>query len=143
MNETIEQLKYLIAPCGMNCRLCLAYQREKSHCNGCNMDDTFKTSVSCLSCIIKNCSFIKNNESGFCYECSKYPCQRLKQLDKRYRSKYHMSMIENLETIKQKGLAYFLNQEEIKWACPECGSISCVHQNICLKCKSVIFKGSE
>ena len=25
----------LVAPCGMNCRLCHAYQREMNHCNGC------------------------------------------------------------------------------------------------------------
>jgi len=143
MVESNKQLNELVAPCGMNCRLCLAYQREKNHCNGCKMYDALKISVSCQRCIIKNCPIIKINESGFCYECDKYPCHRLKQLDKRYRLKYHMSMIENLETIKQNGLTYFLDQEEIKWACPKCGSIICVHRNICPNCKSVIFEDTE
>ena len=143
MHESKKELEELVAPCGMNCRLCMAYQREKKHCNGCNMDDTLKTSISCLGCIIKNCPTIKNSNSGFCFECEKYPCQRLKQLDQRYSLKYHMSMIENLETIKQKGLAYFLDKEEIKWACPKCGNIICVHRNICPNCQSVVFKDSE
>jgi len=143
MDETKKQLEELIAPCGMNCRLCMAYQREKNHCNGCNMDDALKTSVSCLKCIIKNCDTIQNNEPGFCYDCEKYPCQRLKQLDKRYRLKYHMSMLENLETIKQNGITYFLDQEEKRWACPKCGNIICVHRNICLNCHSVVFEDSE
>lgn len=82
MHEYKKELQDLIAPCGMNCRLCMAYQREKKHCNGCNMDDTLKTSISCLRCIIKNCPTIKNSNSGFCFECEKYPCQRLKQLDR-------------------------------------------------------------
>ena len=141
MDETKKQLEEFVAPCGMNCRLCMAYQRDKNHCNGCNMDDSLKFSTSCLKCIIKNCPVIQNNNSRFCYECEKYPCQRLKQLDKRYRIKYHMSMIDNLETIKQNGLAYFLDQEEIRWACPKCGNIICVHRNICPNCHSAVFEG--
>ena len=44
----------LIAPCGMNCRLCLGYQREKKHCEGCRneIDIEYKTKA-CNSCIIK------------------------------------------------------------------------------------------
>ena len=34
------------------------------------------------------------------------------QGDKRYRTKYHMSMIENLESIKEQGMEQFLIQEE-------------------------------
>ena len=98
------------------------------------MDDTKKSSISCLRCIIKNCPTIQHNKSKFCYECEKYPCLKLRQLDMRYRKKYHMSMLENLESIKQNGLTYFINQEEIKWTCPKCESILCVHRSICPKC---------
>lgn len=125
----------LIAPCGMNCRLCMAYQREKKKCRGCNNDDSTKP-VYCISCILKNCATIQNNNSGLCYECEKFPCRRLKQLDKRYRSKYHMSMIENLEYIKQHGMEAFLKNEESRWTCIECGSIVSVHRNACLICKT-------
>ncbi|HEY5557952.1 DUF3795 domain-containing protein [Acetobacterium sp.] len=106
-----EMRAELIAPCGMNCRLCMAYQREKKQCKGCNSNSGYKTN-SCLKCIIKNCPTIQNNGSGFCYECDKFPCARLKQLDKRYRTKYHMSMIENLKFIKNNGIDAFLQQEE-------------------------------
>ena len=77
----------LIAPCGMNCRLCMAFQRKKNKCIGCNSDDCTKPAY-CLHCIIKNCVTIQNSSSGLCYECDKFPCRRLKQLDKRYRTKY-------------------------------------------------------
>lgn len=131
----IEMVKEFIAPCGMNCRLCMAYQRDKNQCKGCWSDIGYKAK-SCSSCIIKNCSVIQNNKSKFCFECDKFPCQRLKQLDKRYRTKYHMSMIENLEYIKQYGINAFLQNEETKWTCKECGSIVCVHKFICLDCKT-------
>lgn len=136
MNEMKEAL---IAPCGMNCRLCMAYQREKNHCRGCRSDCciAYKTTGGC---IIKNCPVIQNNKSGFCYECVKFPCKRLKQLDKRYRTKYHMSMIENLVTIKEQGVEAFLQSEEKRWTCCVCGSIVCVHKEACLKCKTVYAK---
>jgi hypothetical protein len=123
----------LIAPCGMNCGICLAYLRQKNHCPGCRGDDTDK-SASCLKCIIKNCTVIKTNTSGFCFECTAYPCRRLKQLDKRYRTKYAMSMIENLASIQRIGLAAFVEQEKERWRCAKCGGTICVHRGYCYDC---------
>jgi hypothetical protein len=89
---------------------------------------------SCQRCIIRNCEIIKNNESGFCFDCSKYPCRRLKDLDKRYRTKYNMSMLENLQTIRGSGLDFLIKIEIERWKCPECGSVICVHRKACPKC---------
>src|SRR5512136_342611 len=88
----------LIAPCGMNCRLCHAYVREKNVCPGCRGDDSLK-SKSCVACRIKNCEKIATGRIKYCFSCESFPCARLKQLDKRYRNKYGMSMIDNLENI--------------------------------------------
>ncbi len=123
----------LIAPCGMNCEICMAYLREKRSCPGCRGDDTDK-SASCLKCIIKNCEVIKTNKSGFCFVCDEYPCRRLKQLDKRYRTKYSMSMIENLESIKRIGLTSFVEIEKKRWRCSKCGGVICVHRGYCSSC---------
>lgn len=57
------------------------------------------------------------------------------QGDKRYRTKYHMSMIENLESIKEQGMEQFLIQEEEKWKCPKCGGTICCHNGLCLNCQ--------
>jgi rubrerythrin len=59
----------------------------------------------------------------------------MKQLDKRYRTKYHMSMIENLENIRQNGMEAFLQSEETRWTCKVCGNILCVHRDACPACK--------
>lgn len=127
----------LIAPCGMNCGICVGYMREKNRCNGCRNDDQLKPTY-CKQCIIKYCSLLSLTESGFCYECEKYPCRRLKQLDKRYRTRYNMSMLENLEYIKNSGLNAFLENEQQRWVCPNCGATLCVHRKFCLTCKADI-----
>ena len=123
----------LIAPCGMNCGICMAYLRKERRCLGCYGEDASK-SVTRIRCIIRNCETIKTSESGFCFECSKYPCKRLRQLDKRYRTKYSMSMIENLESIKNIGLVAFVEKEKERWRCPNCGGVICVHRGYCYAC---------
>jgi hypothetical protein len=123
----------LIAPCGMNCGICMAYLREKRRCSGCRIDNTNKF-VTRVKCIIKNCEVIKTNKSGFCFECADYPCKRLRQLDKRYRTKYSMSMLDNLESIKDIGLVAFVDKEKERWRCLKCGGTICVHRGYCYSC---------
>jgi hypothetical protein len=73
----------------------------------------------------------------------------LKHLDKRYRTRYGMSMIENLENIHKMGIRSFVASEEARWACPECGSLVCVHNRYCYGCgkqfpaHELPYKGSQ
>jgi hypothetical protein len=124
----------LIAPCGMNCGICHAYLRPKNRCLGCKIDDINKP-VYCVKCIIKNCDAFKNEKAKYCFECNKFPCAKVKQLDKRYRTKYNMSMIENLGNIKNFGIRKFLKNEKQRWACSKCGGTICVHKGYCLSCE--------
>jgi hypothetical protein len=133
-NERDIVQKSLIAPCGMNCGICLAYLREKNTCKGCWKPNDNKPK-SCVNCIIRNCALLNKLDSKFCYECQMYPCTRLKQLDKRYRTKYMMSMIENLDYIKTNGLDSFVQKEHDRWLCNSCGGLICVHRGYCLRCK--------
>lgn len=130
----------LIAPCGMNCGICLANLRDKNICYGCWNEDENKLNY-CTKCVIRNCELLQKTDSKFCYECSKFPCTRLKQLDKRYRLKYKMSMIENLLYIKELGLENFEKKEAIRWKCDTCGGMICVHRGICLKCNDQKNRG--
>jgi len=132
----------LIAPCGMNCALCHAYLREKNTCVGCRGIDDDKAAY-CKKCIIKSCEHIAASEAKFCYECLKFPCTRLKQLDKRYTVKYHMSMIENLNNIKNKGIESFVDNEEKRWTCENCGSLISVHKPNCLNCNRPLWPDEE
>ena len=125
---------HIIAPCGMNCGICIGYLREKNPCGGCFKKDDPNKPKSCRSCSIVNCKFLEKTTSNFCYDCEKYPCTRLKQLDKRYRTKYKMSMLENLENIKKLGLETFIKNEKKRWKCDNCGGTLCVHREFCLSC---------
>jgi hypothetical protein len=125
-----------IAPCGMNCNLCRAYVRDKKACPGCRGDDDFK-SKSCIACHIKNCEKLNSGRIKFCFECDGFPCARLNHLDKRYRTNYGMSMIENLTAVKNSGIKRFIENEVKRWACPECGRLLCVHKSECIHCLHV------
>ena len=123
----------MIAPCGMNCALCSGFLRDNKPCPGCrNMNEN--TPEYCKNCIIRNCPHIIESINGFCFDCKTFPCKGLKLLDKRYRGKYFMSMIENLDFIKIYGMRKFVKNEKDRWTCPECGGIFCVHKGRCLNC---------
>jgi hypothetical protein len=123
----------LIAPCGMNCGLCMAYLREKDTCPGCRAADTRKK-VSVIRCKIKNCGPMQKDSLKYCFGCDNFPCKNLRHLDTRYRTRYHISMIENLLTIKNLGIRRFLKKEKIRWTCPACGGTVCVHKGKCRDC---------
>ena len=102
----------LIAPCWMNCALCSAYLalKHKLKAKGIRM-------IQCIGCRPRNkkCAFLKghcskmsNGEVTFCFECTSFPCTRLRTIDKRYKSRHRMSMIENLNFIKENGMEIFL-----------------------------------
>lgn len=129
----------LIAPCGMNCSICRGYLalkndvKEKgvrmSYCAGCRPRNKM------CAFIKKKCTLLQNDEIIYCYECAKFPCESLMRLDKRYRSSYRMSMIENLKFIKDEGVSKFLKKEKEKWQCKKCGELTCCHNGICFNCE--------
>ena len=137
----------LIAPCGMNCAVCgnyLAQQYDlkkngiqKSYCAGCR-----PRGKNCAF-MKKNCELIGEGKIQYCYECADFPCRRLKSLDKRYRERYHMSMVENLILIKEQGMEKFLEKEAEKWKCSKCGGVISCHSGICYTCGLDTLKDRE
>ena len=128
----------LIAPCGMNCSICSGYLaflynvKDKGlkmpYCTGCR-----PRNKQCAF-LKKSCELLLTNKVKYCYECQKFPCRNLKHIDKRYKTNFKMSMIENLEFIKKHGIKDFLENESKKWKCPNCGEIICCHNGICFNC---------
>ena len=82
----------------------------------------------------KRCDLILYGKIKYCYECDDFPCRNLQHLDDRYRTNFRMSMIENLEYIRDNGIEKFLEKEKEKWECPECGETICCHNGICFSC---------
>ena len=133
MNVKLSIKASLIAPCGMNCGICIAYLREKNKCPGCKANDINKP-ITRVKCRIKNCKNIQKNKYKFCFECKLFPCALMNHLDERYRTKYNMSMIENLENIKELGIRKFVRNERVRWACSKCRGTICVHRGYCYSC---------
>ncbi|MFC2017776.1 DUF3795 domain-containing protein [Chloroflexota bacterium] len=137
----------LIAPCGMNCAVCISYQAEKkdlnkkgfrkTYCAGCRPRGKYCVFMS------KRCDLVGKGLVRFCYECRDFPCRRLKDLDKRYRTRYHLSMIGNLELIKEHGMERFLEKERARWQCPGCGGVICCHNGLCLDCSRDILRKNK
>ncbi len=128
----------LVAPCGINCGVCKAHLRKKKQCLGCHSFDPNST-----RCIVIKCEERKASVSGYCYECRKFPCRRIKRIDERYR-RIGISNIENLQTIKEKGVTALIKKEEKKWRCPECGAVIS-NNGICYQCGhgKRIFRGEK
>jgi hypothetical protein len=105
----------------MNCGICRAYLREKNPCHGC-YDAEQNLPPTRLNCKMRTCA---ERKGKFCYSCNEFPCNRLKKLDKRYRTKYGMSEIENLEFIKAHGIRKFLEREHERWISDK--GVFCVH----------------
>jgi hypothetical protein len=128
----------LIAPCGMNCGICSGYLASKydvkgkgikmPYCTGCRPRDKKCTFLK------KKCDLLMEGKVWYCYDCENFPCLRLQSIDKRYRTNYRMSMVDNLEFIKEEGIKKFLEQQADRWECPKCGEIICCHNGICFNC---------
>jgi hypothetical protein len=137
----------LIAPCGMDCNVCSGYLALKhdvrtkgvkmAYCKGCRPRDK-----QCAF-LKKRCDLLLNNKVEFCYECEDFPCKNLEHIDKRYRTLYHMSLVDNLAFIKEHGLPEFLEHQKQKWQCPDCGDTICCHNGICFSCGLEKLKNKE
>jgi hypothetical protein len=128
----------LVAPCGMNCSVCSRYLARKhdvrrkgvrmAYCAGCRPRDR-----KCAS-LKKRCELLLNHRVRFCYECGSFPCKNLERIDARYQKHYRTSFIENLNFIKDNSLAAFVERENAKWQCTQCGGLLCCHNGLCFKC---------
>ena len=128
----------LVAPCGMNCAVCSGYVAGQHdvksigirmpYCTGCRPRDK-----KCAF-LKKKCRLLLDGDVKYCYECEDFPCERLEHLDRRYRTHFRMSMIKNLEYIRDNGINKFLEKEQEKWKCPTCSGVICCHNGICFEC---------
>ena len=105
----------LIAPCGMNCRICIAFfgytmsgKKRKMKCVG------FSASEKSCEHLKKYCNKLTDKKIEYCYQCDTFPCDRLQRLDQKYRERFDMSMIDNLIEIKESGMEKFLQKQEKK-----------------------------
>lgn len=136
----------MVSPCGMNCAICARYLALKnslkdknvniSYCVGCRNKDK--------KCAFqKKCPLLSKDKIKYCFECDNFPCISLQRLDKRYRTHYRMSMIDNQKFIKNNGIEKFLKKEEEKWQCNSCCELISCHNGLCFQCDLAKLKNKK
>lgn len=124
---------FMFAPCGMNCFVCYKHCNAKKVCPGCLESDTGKPE-HCRECKIKNC--IINKGLKYCYECPEFPCRQIKSLERSYKTRYSASLIQNSLKVKEKGVADFMSEQAVAYACPHCGGVISLHDAECSECNA-------
>lgn len=126
----------MIAPCGLDCSLCMKAQSKTNPCPGCNGPDEHKFFYCSQVCGIMKCEKYKQAHYRFCDECPDYPCEDVMEKENRYASDYPLkeSPIRNLELIRRLGMEAFLAREREQWSCRECGGPVSVHTGVCSSC---------
>lgn len=112
----------LIAPCGMNCGLCLHYLRKENKCPGCFSGR--KVNGRPIKCARRLC---KHRYGETCFDCVRFPCLSIQTLDERYRLRYNMSVIDNLKYLHQYGMEAMIQNEIKRWVTEE--GTYCVHDH--------------
>jgi hypothetical protein len=134
----VEINENLLAPCGLYCRVCSIYiaHRDKNEkfkkalmkvykpfikgmedlkCMGCLSDkEVFPV---CKSCPIKDCTRQKGIQG--CHECEEFPCKFIENFPIKVGKKVIMRTIP---TWRELGTERFVQQEEERYHCPECGN---------------------
>ncbi len=126
----------MIAPCGLDCSLCLFAHHKEKPCPGCRGEGENKPAFCSDWCTIIPCEKRLGGGYEYCDECPDYPCPELKKLEERYMTAYPLkeSPMENLRDIRALGMEVFLEREREKWTCKACGGPICVHNGICRDC---------
>jgi hypothetical protein len=123
----------LIAPCGLNCGLCRAHGRARNPCRGCRVAKGTISNTP-TTCAIRNCKELTGGNHRFCTTCPEFPCTDLLHLARRYRANYRVNIIANLLQIESIGINRFFTEETVKWSCPRCGTLLCMHKARCPQC---------
>ncbi len=62
----------IIAPCGIDCSLCMFYLRARRPCPGCREANNDKANA-CITCAMKNCEELSAGGYKYCSSCAKFP----------------------------------------------------------------------
>ena len=87
---------------------------EDIQCNGCLSDVRF---LHCQQCEIRKCS----QEKGYtgCHECDDFPCQQIEQFPMAVGKKV---ILRSVPYRRKFGTEKWIEDEEARYICPECGN---------------------
>ena len=142
--------KELLAPCGLYCGVCgvLMAHRDNNvkfkerlstvygcapediRCEGCMSDTRFKF---CEQCPIRTCAQEKSYEG--CYQCADFPCVFIDNFPVPVGKKVIMRAIP---TWRELGTEKWVEEEEKRYHCPQCGNELFRGAKRCRSCKESV-----
>ena len=107
---------------------------EAEQCFGCKSK---KPIGFCATCGIKACAIEKEFE--FCNECAELnTCDLMSQFVANEQYPYGKCVIKNMENIRVEGLQKWLQDQEKRWRCPDCGSTYSWYHRTCPQCGQAV-----
>ena len=125
--------------CGLYCGACPIMLNTKAgtgteQCYGCKSE---QPTGYCAVCGIKACARGKGYE--FCNECSEYgTCERMQKFLKDANWPYQQIVSKNMESIRQNGLSKWLEAQEQRWRCTNCGAFHSWWDESCPQCGQAV-----
>ena len=136
----------LIAYCGLYCGACsfkVTYeQKSREHIKALPSrydeykDQPFQSCPGCredpegADCEIRNCA--RQKSVDHCGVCHDFPCKIITDFCNDG-VPHHAAVLENLQTLKDKGVDAWLKAQKVKWTC-ECGNALSWYLRECIKC---------
>jgi len=154
----------LIAPCGLYCGVCAVYIAHRDHnqkfkklllnvyrgdvpgkgtlpgsenlsaddirCRGCLSDDPF---IHCRQCEIRACTQAKGY-SG-CHQCDEFPCRHIENFPMTVGKKV---ILRAIPYWREVGTKKWIQAEEDRYICPECGHKVFRGAVKCNQCKATL-----
>lgn len=142
--------KELVSPCGLYCGVCgilMAHREnnqkfkerlstvygvtpEEIRCEGCLSENTFK---SCRVCPIKSCAAERGLEG--CHLCSDHPCGHINNFPFEVAKNV---MLRAVPRWREIGTEKWVEEEESRYVCPNCGYRLFRGAKSCRNCKQPV-----
>ena len=140
----------LLAPCGLYCGACsilIAHRTnnatlkeklaavygmkpEDLHCTGCLSTDEDQIFHYCKVCAIKSCANDKKIEG--CHQCEEFPCSHIDNFPIPLGKKV---ILKSVPLRRELGTGAWVEHEEKRYSCPECGARVFRGAKRCNNCK--------
>lgn len=127
------------APCGVYCGACPSFEKT---CWGCGSADKNQKRKSKWGCKIRSCCFDERN-LDFCIDCEDFPCNLTEKLKNSYfnqdKFQYRHEIYDNLEKIKEIGVQSWVQEQQDRFKCPQCGGLILWYKYQCNECGMNFF----
>ena len=127
------------AYCGIYCGACpnLLATRAGTGTNPCHGCKSKAPTGYCATCGIKTCATQKGFE--FCCECPEFvSCERMQQFMNDKNWPYQQNAAKNMEWIQLNGISSWLQVQEQRWLCANCGSSYSWWTETCPQCGQAV-----